>query len=880
MDIFNKFGYTANLPEIYCNVINEMIKDLPDIISDIMIVEDVPLSTAINYKLSYVWKLQCKVTINGRSFEGLLCHLPRITPGGYFVVDGIEKFPMIHEIFMKSVYQLTNNVCTVRLLNCRRQIKIIFSDTQILFISDEHKIPVFNLLSSLNLTFVDITQIMHDMQFPSYIISTSKAFMLIGSSRMQENIPNRYDFFGDLDDKVVACILIYMTSIVIGESIGFYKHTDLSDYKNKTFRCYYDIIRDVFSRSIRINLTRNKSTDPKKVFISMRKELQHNMDKQVFQRFKTGISEIFGRRYESVVMTVSRRSQIDTISSVRKVMIPTDENTRNSEIRMIHPSQLGYVCPAETPEGRRVGLIRSLAVSCIISDSVNEKHIEKTIQSWNRDDEELHCYFVNGIPRFVHCNDLLKRLIDLKLKHYPFLSIYIESTKNIHVRTTRGRPMRYMKDGILLDPSENWGDIEPLHPSMMLGISASIIPLSQHNQCARTVFASSMIKQALEITSEPPMHVDHKRSLYAQKPIVTTDIMKYFDVNNGINVVVAIAPYIGWNEEDAIVLKKSFVERLGYVSVYVKIYDVSLRHDDIEIPLSTNSDERYNNGIITIGSTMKRGDTFITYARPSIGTSYEIISLDYTEEETIVIVDIVYYDNVKEKGIRFVTERYRKLQVGDKLSSRHAQKGVIGFIARDEDLPFSESGMIPDMVINPHAIPSRMTIGQLIESYLGKQCKFVNGTTFNHHEYEDGDEDMYHPFTGELISHTIVMGTVYYLVLPHQAIDKIHHRSYGELNTLSNQPLSGRSRGGGLRIGEMEIDCLISHGASELVKTVMRESDETTVFMCNSCGYFLSYNNECILCHQSADKVNIPYSLKTIANVLQMAGIKMELANF
>lgn len=878
MDVFHRFGYTANIPAIYAKVIQEIITSLQAKgFTQIRLETPYSVETAIQERLNYVYRIRCTLG----SVDEVLCDIPRVVdPGGYFIIEGIEKFPMIHEIVMKSTYILQNNTCTLRLLQCRKPVTVAFRDTQIMFVSDDYRIPVMNLLSSLGYDFSTIAETMVRMQFPHPLIATVRTILLMGSSILSEIIPTREDFFGSLPNVEIMHILVYMTALVIGRSIGIFQDSDLSDYANKTTRCYYDVVSDVFARALKQCKTQTSPT--RRTFFTMRRIITYHIDKQVFQQFKTGVSEIFGRQYESVVMTVSRRSTIDAISSVRKIMIPTDENTRNTEMRMIHPSHRGYICPAETPEGRRVGLIRTLALSCIIADRVYDD-IDPILRSWDQEHAPICCYFLNAIPRFVRCHSFLERLIALKLDRFEYLSISVHNGRYT-LRTTRGRPMRmvrYHGRAILIDPSENWFDaIEEIHPVMMLGIAASMIPLSQHNQCARTVFGSSMIKQALELNDRPPMYIDHKRAIVAQRPIVSTLTTDHFDIANGINVVVAMSTYMGWNEEDAIVVKKSFVDRLGPCSVYTKIYEVSIRPDDVSIVISSSSDERYTHGIITVGSVLKEGDPFITYARRSLGNTYEIHSFTYDEkEEPCRVVDIIQYNNEqsKEMGIRFVTERLRTLRVGDKLSSRHAQKGVIGHIARDEDLPFSESsGMIPDILINPHAIPSRMTIGQLIESCFGKQCRRVDGTAFTPHETPVDDEEwMIHPMHGDLIPNPVSMGLVYYMILPHQSIDKIHHRRYGEVNVLSNQPLSGRSRGGGLRIGEMEIDCLISHGASELVRSVMCDSDMTKIFVCKSCGYLLSYDHECLLCHGDTVQVEAPYALKTIANVLQMAGIKM-----
>ena len=260
-----------------------------------------------------------------------------------------------------------------------------------------------------------------------------------------------------------------------------------------------------------------------------------------------------------------------------------------------------------------------------------------------------------------------------------------------------------------------------------------------------------------------------------------------------------------------------------------------------------------------------------------------------TNEETYI--DKNFIDRNGD-GYNFCKVRLRSMRkpvIGDKFSSRHGQKGTIGNIIPEQDMPFTSEGLKPDIIINPHAIPSRMTIAQLKETLLGKVLLqlglFGDGTSFGEFDIKDicselsknnfesnGNELLYDGLSGSQIETSIFIGPCFYQRLKHMVADKQHSRSIGPMVNLTRQPAEGRSRDGGLRFGEMERDATISHGASNFTKERIYDvSDKFQVFTCNMCGMIVSYNDtvhihECKTCKNTINfsKVNIPYSCKLL----------------
>ena len=231
-------------------------------------------------------------------------------------------------------------------------------------------------------------------------------------------------------------------------------------------------------------------------------------------------------------------------------------------------------------------------------------------------------------------------------------------------------------------------------------------------------------------------------------------------------------------------------------------------------------------------------------------------------------LDDNYIDRNSE-GYRFAKTKLRSIripEIGDKLSSRHGQKGTIGMTYQQKDMPFTKDGITPDIIINPHAIPSRMTIAQLIECILGKACSILgyegDGTGFNNTNVNDvidilqscgyegmGNEVLYSGITGEQLKTKIFMGPTYYQKLKHMSSDKIHSRAGGPIVSMTRQPAEGRSSHGGLRFGEMERDCIISHGASAVLRErLFEQSDPFITCVCTNCG---------LLCEPEAERMQV-----------------------
>ncbi|MFH1133526.1 MAG: DNA-directed RNA polymerase subunit B [Nanoarchaeota archaeon] len=426
-------------------------------------------------------------------------------------------------------------------------------------------------------------------------------------------------------------------------------------------------------------------------------------------------------------------------------------------------------------------------------------------------------------------------------------------------------------------------DLTPQHthlevtPLAMVSLCTSLVPYGNHNQSTRLNAGSKNQKQALGFYASNffvRMDMDVNLLINPQIPIVKTvmhDITKYEEHPAGQNIVVAIMSYEGYNMEDAVVLNKASIERgLGRSTYYRPAIAEELRYsggliDQICIPdkevkgYKSERDYRFleEDGIIFPEAKVAEGDVIIGKTSPprflSSLDEYNLTSNVRRESSVGLkhgeqgVVDFVMLTE-NDEGNKLVQVRLRDQripEIGDKFTSRHGQKGVVGLIVPAEDMPFTASGIVPDLLFSPHGIPSRMTISHLIELVAGKvgalSGRYIDATTFHSEKetdlrkqlasfgfIENGTETMYNGVTGERFTTKIFVGNMYYLKLKHMVANKLHSRARGPVQLLTRQPTEGRAKEGGLRLGEMEKDTFVAHGASLLLKERF-DSDRTII---------------------------------------------------
>jgi len=414
---------------------------------------------------------------------------------------------------------------------------------------------------------------------------------------------------------------------------------------------------------------------------------------------------------------------------------------------------------------------------------------------------------------------------------------------------------------------------------------------------------------------------------YPQKPLVTTRSMEYVhfrELPAGQNAIVAIACYSGYNQEDSVIMNQSAIDRGLFRSIFYRTYtdeehrvgtlltetftkpsrDTTLRmrhgtYEKLEEDGLVAPGTRVTGEDVIIGKVVPLPDESDELGQRTQSHTHRDASTPLRSTESGIVDQVMVTTNAE--GFKFTKIRVRSKrepQMGDKFASRHGQKGTIGITYRQEDMPFTAEGITPDIIINPHAIPSRMTIGHLIECLLGKVSALTgeegDATPFTDVTVEAisnllhqcgyqqrGYEVMYNGHTGRKLAAQIFVGPTYYQRLKHMVDDKIHARARGPVQILTRQPVEGRSRDGGLRFGEMERDCMISHGASQFLKERLFDvSDAYRVFVCDLCGLMAVANLkkgtfECKACRNKTQisQVNIPYAFKLLCQELQAMNI-------
>jgi DNA-directed RNA polymerase beta subunit/intein/homing endonuclease len=771
------------------------------------------------------------------------------------------------------------------------------------------------------------------------------------------------------------------------------EHLKIREFNKKTRSESYQYILDNY-KSVSITDLMTKTN------------LTENQIRKVISKNKKGISQqtrfttdIIYENYvkENIMKNGCISVPLLSINEIEPELV-YDFTTRSDNHSFVASSFVTHNCPAETPEGQSVGVVKNMSYMThitIYSNSLplyeyimpNIKHIDSA-EITPYDMYEKVKVFINGA--WVGITDSPYELyLMLKDKKYKgIINIYTSITFDYKLREIRvcndsgrlTRPLLRVKgksilltndiihrlnkselvwdnlltsskidDSVLeyIDPEEqSWSLIATkpkdliaktdnihkythceIHPSTIFGVLASCIPFPEHNQSPRNTYQCAQGKQAMGVyvtNYENRMDKTAYVLNYPMRPLVDTRIMNMIQLNkipSGTQVIVAIMTHTGYNQEDSLLINKGSIDRgMALVTVYhtEKDEDKQKINGDEEIRCKPDSTKtkgmkmgNYNKvnskGVIPENSLVENRDIIISKVTPikenkndhTKVIKYEDQSKIYkTVEETYI--DKNYIDRNGE-GYNFAKVRLRTVRkpvIGDKFSSRHGQKGTVGNIIPECDMPFTSNGVKPDIIINPHAIPSRMTIGQLKETVLGKVLVelglFGDGTAFGEFDVKDicdeliklgyeahGNELLYNGLTGEQHECSVFMGPVFYQRLKHMVNDKAHSRSIGPMVNLTRQPAEGRSRDGGLRFGEMERDCMISHGASRFTRGRMYDaSDKYSVYICKKCGLIASYNDQmhihhCRTCDNRVDfaYVEIPYACKLLFQELNTMNI-------
>ncbi|XP_074641286.1 DNA-directed RNA polymerase III subunit RPC2-like [Tubulanus polymorphus] len=466
-----------------------------------------------------------------------------------------------------------------------------------------------------------------------------------------------------------------------------------------------------------------------------------------------------------------------------------------------------------------------------------------------------------------------------------------------------------------------------IEPFTILGACAGLIPYPHHNQSPRNTYQCAMGKQAMgTIGYNQKNRIDTLLYflVYPQAPLVKTktiDLIHFDKIPAGQNATVAVMSYSGYDIEDALILNKASLDRgFGRCLVYRRQACTLKRYgnqtfDKVMGPMIDATTRKPiwkhdildSDGICSPGMKVENKQVMINKHMPTVTMSplesgqpgqpqqpeYREVPITYKGPIPSYVEKVLITSNAEEAFlIKILQRQTRRPEIGDKFSSRHGQKGVCGLIVPQPDMPFSDLGICPDIIMNPHGYPSRMTVGKLMELLGGKagvlDGKFHYGTAFGGDKVTDLSEDLVrHGFnylgkdyvtsgiTGEPLSAYIFYGPIYYQKLKHMVLDKMHARAKGPRSVLTRQPTEGRSRDGGLRLGEMERDCLIGYGASMLLlERLMISSDSFEVDVCNKCG-LMGYSGWCHFCKSSTNvsSLKIPYACKLLFQELQSMNI-------
>ncbi|KAI9673892.1 MAG: DNA-directed RNA polymerase I subunit RPA2 [Caeruleum heppii] len=611
---------------------------------------------------------------------------------------------------------------------------------------------------------------------------------------------------------------------------------------------------------------------------------------------------------------------------------------KTTTVRKLLPESWGFLCPVHTPDGSPCGLLNHLSHKCeITTRPLDVSGLPRLLAQLGVNDsiaaseDERMVVQLNGRV-LGWCSPKQARFISDSLRHWKVENSHgvpLELEVGYISHSLRGQyPGIYLFSGearmirpvqyLALEKSDFVGPLEQPHmsiavreteiisgrsthvehdPTNILSILANMTPFSEFNQSPRNMYQCQMAKQTMGTPGTALRYrADNKvyRLQTGQTPIVRPPLHNEYGFDhfpNGMNAVVAVISYTGYDMDDAMILNKSAHERgFGYGTLYMtKKIDLEAENKRSRSIQNTSAIFGFapgglvkaewraridEDGLPYVGMMCNQGDIIAASHTVSYeGHKMRLRNRDgqtrlhkYTDTETAYVeeVRLIGSDRGNEPCVS-ISIKFRVPRsplIGDKFSSRHGQKGVCSQRWPTADMPFSESGITPDVIINPHAFPSRMTIGMFVESLAGKSGALhglaQDSTPFRFSESDTaldyfgdqlraagynfhGNEPMYSGITGEELAADIYVGVVYYQRLRHMVNDKYQVRTTGPVTPLTGQPIKGRQKGGGIRVGEMERDALLAHGAAFLLQDrLLNCSDYTKAWLCKTCGSFLS----------------------------------------
>jgi DNA-directed RNA polymerase II subunit RPB2 len=687
-------------------------------------------------------------------------------------------------------------------------------------------------------------------------------------------------------------------------------------------------------------------------------------------------SEAYTKRI-GVVQELNRLTFLSMVSTLRKCNLPLDPTAKMRGPRLLHTSQWGLIDPFDTPDGGHIGLQKSLALTTRISVGQSRAtilallasnlpvHVARITSCSSTDLASLTKIFVNGAWLYSTASPaaLVAFLVlarrQTRLNEFTSIS-WVVRENTIYIYTDAGRPQRPLffvyTDGdvrrLSCDTVKEWSlgapglveyldtaeaetaliaiqrsDMGPRHTHMeihgclMLGVLGNFIVYPEHNPAARNLFSCSQSKQAISV-----YHTNYQNRMdkmgvvlnYGQTPLVKSAIYEHVTHDEhpyGVNALVAIMCYSGYNTEDAVIFNKSSVSRGMFNVTYYSSYDARETPEatftkDVPRRPGQDASELDDTGLLPEGTEVN--DEMVVIGLSSGGI--------LPKRGQLGVVDRTYMTSgtVGSRLAKVRVREARTVYIGDKFASRAGQKGTCGILLPEQDMPFMADGRRPDLIINPHALPTRMTIGQLVECLVGKvklhagsfgDCTAFDAPGDKVRAYGDmltkcgyhssGTEIMYNGFTGQQIESAIFIGPTFYMRLKHMVKDKINFRAKGPMTALTRQPVQGRANDGGLRLGEMERDGVLGNGMTHFIQDAfMKRSDAYTTVIDTASGMLALKTKDSIMSPsldgplefdanlelESGAKhstnyatLRVPYSFKLLMQELQTMNVQMRI---